>query len=55
MLQYITAESECISLIQIAPEHALKLMGEVTLYIRSFLTSTLASYPSHVIIGEEVN
>ena len=51
MLQYITAESECISIIQIVPEHSLKRMGEVTIYIHSFFTSTLASYPIHVIEG----
>jgi hypothetical protein len=51
MLQYLTVESERISIIQIVPERALKRMGEVKMYIRSFFTSTLASYPIHVIEG----
>jgi len=55
MLQFITAEPECISIIPIAPEHALRLMGEVTLYIRSILSTTLASYLSHVITVEEAS
>jgi hypothetical protein len=52
MLQCITVESEYISIIQIVPEQALKRMGEVTVYIRLFFMSKLASYPSHVIEGE---
>jgi hypothetical protein len=49
VLQCLTAESDCISIIRIVPEHTLKRMGEMTMYIRSFLTSILSSYPIHVI------